>query len=203
MLIHRDERFVTHRTEARKVEKTGFTRLDPHDQANPLQEKYAVVVDMGVFDALSVAQQIEVKKLIHARPEVRFVFNVMGERRLDPALQELMDFRNRYRNVELRIDPTSFDFTNRQVIHVSKEGVPVPYFDWIERKFREDERFRSVRYPAHDPEAGLITAALLLLEGGKWEEVVRRGQSFSHVPSFLRSKIRQLIDNYVYVSRSA
>ena len=51
-------------------------------------------------------------------------------------------------------------------------------------------------------EPGLLTAALLLLDAGR-DDLMRQRQYFSQVPAALRSEIRQLLENYVYIARSA
>lgn len=185
-----------------KETKRSETRRDVPQAVNRFQEKYAVVVDMNVFDALSEEQQIEFKKLIHARPEVKFVFHVMGERKLDSVLQDLMDFKGRYKNVEIRIDPTRFDFQGRKIISISKEGVRADYTDLIEKKLGQSKDLYRVRYQENDKNAGLLTAALLLLES-KPEDFMRQGRYFSEVQAGFRAQIRQFLLTYVYVARSA
>ena len=119
-----------------------------------------------------------------------------------PAFDELKIFSQRNKNVEIRTTQSVSGFQGRSVISVTKEGVKSASARGLEEKLRGSKDFYPVRYGTADKEPGLLTAALLLLDSGR-EDLMRQRQYFSEIPAALRSEIRQLLDNYVYIARSA
>jgi len=193
------------RAEVRKIEGTTSTRLERRETTNRFQEKYAVVVDMKVFDALLPEQRKEFYKLMaHYREgdRVRFIFPVVGDRQMDTVWEELSDRKAQFGNVEIPINPIGFGFQGRKVINVSKEGIQSPYADFLERRLSQSKDLYRVRYREADKEAGLLTAALLLLES-KPSDFIRQGRYFSEVPLGLEAEIEHFLLSYVYVGRSA
>lgn len=171
----------------------------------PSEEKYAVLVDLDVFDGLAPQQKEEFYKLFavyHGTEKVKFVFWVPGERRMDVTLSELMDFEKRFDDVEIRINPETFDFRKVKILNVSKEGISSFYAADAEKRFGRSKDFYSVRYRRDNQEPGLLTAAILLLNSGREEFFGRKGY-FSEVPAGFRSEIRQYLMSYVYIKQSA
>jgi len=196
------------RAEVRKVGKATSSRLTRGEAVHPFQEKYAVVVDMNVFDALEEEQRVEAYKLIASYSEgqrVKFIFNMVGDRALDRTYRNLQDLKERFGNVEIRVNPppTSFDFQDRKVISVSKEGIQEFYSRFIEEKLKGSKDFYSVRYRQGNKAPGLLTAALLLLDSGKAEFF--QGKSFSDIPVGLglEHQIAAILGAYVYIGCSA
>lgn len=188
---------ATGRSELRR--DSGLRSLQK--SARNFRERYLVAVDADVFDALSPEQRTEFYKLFTARSEVRFVFNMDGDRRLTPALTELMDFDKRQDNVEVRMTPSISGFQGRKVISVTKKGVPTVAARLLEEKLQGSKDFYPVQYGESENEIGRISAALLYadLKDAAW---FQRQPAFE-IPASLRSEIRQILDNFLYVSRSA
>ena len=181
--------------------------LNIRQAINHIEGKYAVAVDMEVFEALSDAQRAEFYKSFAAYAKskaVKFIFNMQGDREMTAVYQELINFRSQYSDVvELRVNPEQFQFDGSGVVNISKEGVKAHFADQIENFLRQSKsRYVPLKYQSGNREPGLLTAALLLLFAGK-EELIPQGQYFSEIPPSLTEAIENFLQSYVYIAKSA
>jgi len=198
---------VSEATPREATVETVPIRVDGRSTLDSLEGKYAVVVDMEVFENLSNDQRVEFYKSFAqyaANKKVKFIFNMTTDRQLTPVYKELSDFRDQHRDiVEIRVNPTHFRFDGRKVISFSKEGVTGHFIEAVENALRGSQGdYLLARYKQGDMNAGLLTAALLLLEYDD-DEVITRGEYFSEVPARFTDMINQFLLSYVYVRRSA